>query len=107
MKEPSIAVFIIAYRAASTLISAYKRIPTSIKRKAKEIYCFDDCSDDNTYYAGLGYKVANKISNSTLFKNPRNLGYGGNQKKVITSINKNYDAVVMLYGDAQYALHFR
>jgi len=103
-KEPSIAIFIIAYQAASTLISAYKRIPASLKRKAKEIYCFDDCSDDNTYYAGLGYKHANNIKNFVLYKNPKNLGYGGNQKKGYNyALNKNYDIVVMLHGDAQYA----
>ena len=56
-----VGIFIIAYNAAQTLISAYKRIPEDLKRKASEIYCFDDCSDDNTYYAGLGYKIANKI----------------------------------------------
>lgn len=103
-KNLRVAIFIIAYQAAQTLISAYKRIPPIIKRGAKEIYCFDDCSDDNTYYAGLGYKVANNIKNFTLYKNPKNLGYGGNQKKGYKyAINKGYDIVVMLHGDAQYA----
>lgn len=98
------AIFIIAYQAAQTLISAYRRIPQTLKRKAKEIYCFDDCSDDNTYYAGLGYKTANQIKNFILYKNPKNLGYGGNQKKGYRyAIKKNFDIVVMLHGDAQYA----
>lgn len=102
--KSKIAVFIIAYQAAQTLISAYKRIPASIKRQASEIYCFDDCSDDNTYYAGLGYKVANNIKNLKLYKNPKNLGYGGNQKKGYRyAIRKKFDIVVMLHGDAQYA----
>jgi 2-polyprenyl-3-methyl-5-hydroxy-6-metoxy-1,4-benzoquinol methylase len=103
-KNPKIGIFIIAYQASQTLISAYKRIPSSLKRKAKEIYCFDDCSDDNTYYAGLGYKMANKVKKFTLYKNPKNLGYGGNQKKGYTyAIKKGFDLVVMLHGDAQYA----
>lgn len=103
-KELKVGIFIIAYQAAQTLISAYQRIPSPLKRKAKEIYCFDDCSDDNTYYAGLGYKVANKIKNFVLYKNPKNLGYGGNQKKGYRyAIKKNMDVVVMLHGDAQYA----
>ena len=76
-----VAIFIVAYQAAETLIAAYKRIPAFLKRQSREIYCFDDCSDDNTYYAGLGYKIANNIKNFTLAKNPKNLGYGGNQKK--------------------------
>lgn len=103
-RRHKIAIFIIAYQAAETLISAYKRIPAFLKRQSKEIYCFDDCSNDNTYYAGLGYKIANKVRNFTLYKNPKNLGYGGNQKKGYRyGIKKNYDLVVMLHGDAQYA----
>lgn len=104
MNKSKVAVFIIAYRAVQTLISAYKRIPASIKRRASEIYCFDDCSDDNTYYAGLGYKTAKNIKKLKLYKNPRNLGYGGNQKKGYRyAIQKKFDIVVMLHGDAQYA----
>lgn len=104
MKKSKVAVFIIAYRAVQTLISAYKRIPASIKRQVSEIYCFDDCSDDNTYYAGLGYKAANSIKKLKLYKNPKNLGYGGNQKKGYRyAIQKKLDVVVMLHGDAQYA----
>lgn len=103
-KKLKVGIFIIAYNAAQTLISAYKRIPATLKHRAKEIYCFDDCSDDNTYYAGLGYKTANKIKNFVLYKNPKNLGYGGNQKKGYRyAIKKNFDVVVMLHGDAQYA----
>lgn len=103
-KNLRIGIFIIAYQAAQTLITAYKRVPVALKRRAKEIYCFDDCSDDNTYYAGLGYKVANNVKNFTLYKNPKNLGYGGNQKKGYRyAIKKGYDVVVMLHGDAQYA----
>src|SRR5437879_903172 len=97
-------IFIIAYQASQTLISAYKRIPSTLKRKAKEIYCFDDCSYDNTYYTGLGYKMVNNIKNFNLYKNPQNLGYGGNQKKGYSyAIKKGLDVVVMLHGDAQYA----
>lgn len=104
MNKSKVAVFIIAYRAVQTLISAYKRIPASIKRRASEIYCFDDCSDDNTYYAGLGYKVANNIKKLKIYKNPKNLGYGGNQKKGYRyAIQKKFDIIVMLHGDAQYA----
>lgn len=104
MNKSKVAIFIIAYQAVQTLISAYKRIPASIKRQASEIYCFDDCSDDNTYYAGLGYKTANNIKKLKLYKNPKNLGYGGNQKKGYRyAIRKKFDVVVMLHGDAQYA----
>ena len=39
-----------------------------------------------------------------MYRNPRNLGYGGNQKKGLRhAIEKGYDIVVVLHGDVQYA----
>ena len=104
MEEKKIAVFIIAYQAVKTLIIAYERIPESIKDKAKEIYVIDDASDDNTYYAGLGYKFEKGIEKLNIYQNEKNLGYGGNQEKGYNyAIEKGYDIVVMLHGDVQYA----
>ena len=40
----------------------------------------------------------------TVIKNEKNLGYGGSQKKAYQyAIDKGYDLIVMLHGDAQYA----
>ena len=104
MKNKKIGIFIIAYRAVRTLVSAIERIPPDIKKKAEEIYVFDDCSDDNTYYAGLGYKYKNNVQKLKIYKNPKNLGYGGNQKKGYNyAIKKKFGIVVMLHGDVQYA----
>ena len=104
MEKKKIAIFIISYQAVRTLISAIERIPASLKKKVEEIYVFDDCSDDNTYYAGIGYKHLSNLSNLSVYKNPKNLGYGGNQKRGYEyAIKKNYDIVVMLHGDVQYA----
>lgn len=98
------AIFIIAYEAVKTFIKAYERIPDSVKREASEIYVFDDASTDNTYLAAVGYKYVNKIKKLNIYRNRKNLGYGGNQKKGYQyAINKGYDVVVMLHGDAQYA----
>jgi len=99
-----VAIFIIAYEAVKTLIKAYERIPDSIKKEAEEIYVFDDASTDNTYLAGVGYKYLHKVKKLNLYRNNKNLGYGGNQKKGYQyAIDKGYDVVVMLHGDAQYA----
>lgn len=104
MKKKKIAIFIPAYEAVKTLISAIERIPPEIKKEVKEIYVFDDFSNDNTYYAGLGYKSVNKIEKLNIYRNVRNLGYGGNQKQGYNyAIKKGYDIVVMLHGDVQYA----
>ena len=104
MPKYKIAIFIPAYKAVKTLDSAIRRIPSNMKNKVAEIYVFDDASDDNTYLAGIGYKNLHNIKNLNIYKNPKNLGYGGNQKKGYNyAIKKNYDIVVMLHGDVQYA----
>lgn len=104
MSKHRIAIFIPAYKAVKTLDAAIRRIPQNMKKKVSEIYVFDDASDDNTYLAGIGYKYLNHIDNLNIYKNPRNLGYGGNQKKGYNyAIKKGYDIVVMLHGDVQYA----
>ncbi len=98
-----IGIFIIAYEAVRTLIVAYERIPAQLKKEA-EIYVIDDASDDNTYLAGMGYKLQHNIQNLNVYRNPRNFGYGGNQKKGLRhAIEKGYDLVVVLHGDVQYA----
>src|SRR2546426_2416322 len=99
-----IGIFIIAYEAVRTLITAYERIPAQLKKEAAEIYIIDDASEDNTYWAGMGYKLLHNIPNLTVYRNPRNLGYGGNQKKGLRhAIANGYDIVVVLHGDVQYA----
>jgi len=104
MKDKKIGIFIIAYEAVQTLITAYERIPDSLKEKTDEIYVIDDCSNDNTYYAGIGYKLLNNIKKLNVYRNEKNLGYGGNQKKGYEyALEKKFDVVVMLHGDVQYA----
>jgi glycosyltransferase involved in cell wall biosynthesis len=103
-KEKKIAIFIVAYNAADTLANVIDRIPDSLKNRVKEIFVFDDFSKDSTYLIGVGYKKIHNLSNLHVYKNPKNLGYGGNQKKGYNyAISRGYDIVVMLHGDAQYA----
>src|SRR5712691_1539523 len=99
-----VGIFIMAYEAVRTLIVAYERIPAQLKKEAAEIYIIDDASEDNTFWAGMGYKLLHNIPNLTVYRNPRNLGYGGNQKKGLRhAIDRGYDIVVVLHGDVQYA----
>ena len=99
-----IAIFIIAYEVVSLFDKVIKRIPKDVYNKTKEIYLIDDSSSDNTYYAALGYKAANNITKLNVYRNPKNMGYGGNQKRGYNyAIKKGHDIVVMLHGDAQYA----
>lgn len=97
-------IFILAYNVVSTLIAAYERIPAKIKKGASIIYCLDDHSGDNTYFAAMGYKILRRIENFRVFRNARNLGYGGNQKRGYRyAINQKLDVIVMLHGDVQYS----
>lgn len=53
---------------------------------------------------GLAYKQLKGMDNLTIFHHKKNKGYGGNQKWAYQyCIDKGYDIVVMLHGDAQYA----
>ena len=99
-----VGIFILAYEVARTLIAAYERIPAQLRKEAAEIYILDDASNDNTFWAGMGYKLLHNIPNLNVYRNPRNLGYGGNQKKGLRhAVDRGYDVVVVLHGDVQYA----
>src|SRR2546425_5954584 len=99
-----VGIFIMAYEAVRTLIAAYERIPARLKKEAAEIYIIDDASSDDTFWAGMGYKLLHNIPNLNVYRNPRNLGYGGNQKRGLRhAIENRYDIVVVLHGDVQYA----
>lgn len=108
MKSPStdlkIAIYIPTYNAGRTLPLVLDRIPEDLKRRVEEIFIVDNASLDNTYLIGVGYKNEKGLHNLNVYKNEANLGYGGSQKVAYRyAIEKGYDLVVMLHGDAQYA----
>ncbi len=99
-----VAIFIVAYNAASTLRSVLDRIPESIWDRVEEVFVFDDSSQDDTFLIGADYKDTHGRMNLSVYRNERNLGYGGNQIRGYRyAIEKGYDIVALLHGDAQYA----
>lgn len=99
-----IAIFIPAYNAATTIPLVIDRIPDSIKSRVKEIFVVDNASEDNTYLTVIGYKQLKNLNNLSVIRNDTNKGYGGSQKIAYKyAIEKGYDIIVMLHGDAQYA----
>lgn len=99
-----IAIFIPAYNAAATIPTVLDRIPDDLKRSVDEIFVVDNASEDNTHLVALGYGHVNSLYTLKVYRNAHNLGYGGSQKWAYRyCIDKGYDAVVMLHGDAQYA----
>ncbi|MEA5471673.1 bifunctional glycosyltransferase/class I SAM-dependent methyltransferase [Spirulina sp. 06S082] len=99
-----IGILIVAYNAVDTLAKVFKRIPQNVWNNVKEVVVFDDASQDNTYELANDYKTTMKIKHLKVFKNPKNLGYGGNQKLGYQYlIDRGFDVVVLLHGDGQYA----
>jgi glycosyltransferase involved in cell wall biosynthesis len=98
------AVFVVAYNAVTTLRKVLDRIPAEAWGRLEEVFVFDDCSQDDTALLGEGYKAARGIEKLKIYRNERNLGYGGNQKKGYAyARERGFDYVILLHGDGQYA----
>ena len=98
-----IGVIVVAYNAESTLTSVLDRLPASFRKRVAAVLVADDASSDATYRVGLDYQIQSELP-LTVFRQPVNLGYGGNQKWGYQwAINHGLDVVVLLHGDGQYA----
>jgi 2-polyprenyl-3-methyl-5-hydroxy-6-metoxy-1,4-benzoquinol methylase len=99
-----IGILIVAYNAVTTLSQVLKRITPEVWNNVQEVVVFDDASKDATYELAVGYKVLSETTKLHVVKNARNLGYGGNQKTGYRYfIERDFDVVVLLHGDGQYA----
>jgi 2-polyprenyl-3-methyl-5-hydroxy-6-metoxy-1,4-benzoquinol methylase len=99
-----IGVLIVAYNALTTLSAVLKRIPHDVWDMIEEVAVFDDASPDETYEVAIGHKAIFGRDKLTIFRNDKNLGYGGNQKRGYQYfMEKGFDVVIMLHGDGQYA----
>ena len=104
--EPKrIGIIVVAYNAASTLAKVLDRIPREFIPRITQILICDNASEDQTYLVGLGYKqVDGRKLPLEVLRNPRNVGYGGNQKIGYEwAIEHDLDIVVLLHADGQYA----
>lgn len=103
-KFPKFAVFVVAYNAQKTLRETIQRIPREIYDILECIYIIDDFSDDQTYETAKSMVLEGKWDKLRIFRNPRNYGYGGNQKIGYRyAIEQKFDYVILLHGDGQYA----
>jgi glycosyltransferase involved in cell wall biosynthesis len=103
-RKKRIGVLVVAYNAESTLRSVLHRIPRPIVDKIDEIFVFDDASQDATTDVGKACQEELPDAKISVFKNPINLMYGGNQSKGYQyAMERGLDIVVLLHGDGQYA----
>src|SRR4051794_38147510 len=101
-----IGILVVAYNAQSTLRNVIQRIPAPIMEKIEEIFVFDDASSDDTHQVGRQLATEQELHDGKLsiYRNPVNLMYGGNQRKGYEyAISRGFDIVVLLHGDGQYA----
>jgi 2-polyprenyl-3-methyl-5-hydroxy-6-metoxy-1,4-benzoquinol methylase len=102
---PRIGIFIVSYNASHRLIQTIQRIPPGLLEVIEEVYVFDDFSTDDSYQ--LVNELAeddNWAKKLKAFRNPRNYGYGGNQKIGFAyALARGLDYVILLHGDGQYA----
>lgn len=104
--RPRLLIFIVAFNAESTINSVLARVPTDIgDRYDVELLVIDDASTDQTFErVRSGLNALQLPFPLTLLFNPKNQGYGGNQKiGYLYAIKKSFDFVALVHGDGQYA----
>ena len=105
-RRPRVLVFIVAYNAEKTIRSVVLRIPVALKETYDiDILIIDDSSADATFEKGHAVRQDPALPFPlVVLYNPRNQGYGGNQKLGYHyAIERGYDFVALIHGDGQYA----
>jgi len=104
MATGKLLIFVVAYNAEKTIEHVLNRIPVEKLPAATEVLVIDDESADRTFQLAEAYVKAHPTMKLTVLRNPRNQGYGGNQKIGYEyAIENGFDAVALLHGDGQYA----
>jgi glycosyltransferase involved in cell wall biosynthesis len=105
-KRFRLLVFIVAYNAEQTIENVLSRIPASLSEEYDvEVLAIDDSSRDRTFEIGHNIEVTGSLPFplQVLF-NPKNQGYGGNQKiGYHYAIKNDFEFVALVHGDGQYA----
>jgi glycosyltransferase involved in cell wall biosynthesis len=105
-RRPRVLVFIVAYKAETTIRQVLARIPPALADDYDvEVLVIDDSSDDRTFELGERGRREGLIPFTlTVLRNPENQGYGGNQKIGFRyAIDHGFDIVALVHGDGQYA----
>ena len=99
-----VAVLVVAYNAEKKLADVLGRIPDRLTDISLEVLVCDDASSDSTSEVGKQFVEESKRADIKVIRHQINLGYGGNQKFGYEwALANNFDAVVLLHSDGQYA----
>jgi glycosyltransferase involved in cell wall biosynthesis len=101
-----IGILVVAYNAESTIESTLSRIPKDFVANIHSILISDDKSKDLTSIKASNYAKSSELPIEIVVQ-PVNLGYGGNQKFGYSwAIRNDWEIVVLLHADGQYAPEF-
>src|ERR1700687_3440849 len=103
---PRLLVFIVAYQAEATIRQVLDRIPKTLSDICDvEILVIDDASSDGTFALAEAVRRERSLPFPLyVLTNPRNQGYGGNQKIGFRfALERGFDLVALVHGDGQYA----
>jgi glycosyltransferase involved in cell wall biosynthesis len=107
MDRKRVLVFIVSYNAERFIEAVLDRIPEPVWENPAyetEVLVIDDSSRDRTFEIAEAYGRRHGRTRLTVLSNPKNQGYGGNQKIGFHyAIEHGHDVVVLLHGDGQYA----
>lgn len=105
LKKPRILILIVAYFAEKHIAKVFERIPSEvINADNVHILVLDDASGDASAMVASQWAEGRSLKNITVLKNTINQGYGGNQKLGYRfGVDGNFDLVILLHGDGQYA----
>ena len=102
MRSLRVAIFVVAYNAEAHIRETLRRIPDDLVPHLAAIYVIDDKSVDRT--REVASRLTTEVPGLEVFTTPLNQGYGGNQKLGFSyAIRREFDVVVLLHGDGQYA----
>jgi len=94
-RDKKVVVVMPAFNAASTLRLTYDEVIE--QRIVDLIILVDDGSEDETV------KIAEDLSNVSIFAHDRNMGYGANQKSCYRiALEEGADIIIMVHPDYQY-----
>lgn len=104
--KKKVLIFVVCYEAERFIEGVLKRIPDDVWENdlyESEVLIIDDESVDDTFFKAKEYSKNYPKLNIVVLSNPKNLGYGGNQKiGYYYAILKGFDVVLLLHGDGQY-----